>query len=69
MNKKQAELVQYKVDNEGGMYDCFAHYSAFTQIKDAKFRRLVKAFCDAGEELGNYLDAEYKRHGLSEDDE
>ncbi len=54
MSGKELDDVRDRIENEGFNY-AFIHYSDFEEVTDKKFHKLRKAYCDAYQNLAEYL--------------
>ena len=49
-----ADYVYSRIDNQGFHY-CFANYSKFDDVADAKFHELRQAYLESAQKLENYI--------------
>ena len=59
MKAKDLDYVRDTISNEGFHYT-FTGYSHFEEVKDEEFHRLRKAYLEAGEKLGKYLNIDFE---------
>jgi len=54
MNQQERDYVIVEIEQEGFDY-CFREGSEFEDIKDKKFHELRKKYCEAADELDQYI--------------
>ncbi len=55
MNKEEAELLSYNIDDEGFDY-AMKYKSSWKEIKDEEFHRLRNEYLDAMDKLAKYIE-------------